>query len=178
MRRVRGLNKDTIRAVLSELERVHVVLCRRPYGRRTLYRISPTVADPTSPGYCREIDVLLKEPFSWVEAHGIFWRVGRENGVVSRIQTVPTFPHHFAKHVWMRGALHAFNLGLLLDNDGWDVVARRVRQTPLEVLYEFYRHAEFRRDTKGPAGPPHGGATCKPPDSAPRKIAMAATPTG
>lgn len=140
-------DKDTVRTALDDLVRGGVLLRRQLSARRSVYRQAASFADPTAPGYAREVDELLVDPLSWVTADGTFLRAGREAVAdLPRIQPVATFPHHFSKHVWMRAWAHALDLGLLeYVREGLDVVTAAARGAPLDYLCGLRERGELAR---------------------------------
>jgi hypothetical protein len=129
-----AVDKETVRAILDSMVDDRVLLRKYLTARRTVYRASTALSDPTSSGYARQVDELLEDPISWVTPAGIFFRVGlTETG--PRWHQVASFPHHFAKHAWMRSWLHAFaRQSLVTVEDGLEVVATAARAAVMDVV--------------------------------------------
>lgn len=146
-RTLRRADKDTIRSVLFDMTRQGILIEQSLAPRRKVYRLAPRFADPTAPGYARELDDLLIEPINWATADGRFFRLGRGPGGTPH--PVAAFPHHFARHAWMRTWIHAFQRGLLSSpRAGLAVVERVALRAPLQLLWELWG----ARDLPGPLG--------------------------
>lgn len=147
-----GVDKDTVRDVLDEMSHAGMLVRRCPTEKRTVYRVAARFADPTAPGYAREVDELLIDPMPWVSGAGDFYRVGSPEGRPPRIHPVASFPHYFAKHAWMRSWIRALASGAFADPvNALREAAAEARAASVEVLWLFWAHRE-RNDGIGAAG--------------------------
>jgi hypothetical protein len=148
-RSVPGVDKDTVRDVLDDMSRGDMLVRHSPAAKRTVYRVTAKFGDPTAPGYAREVDELLTDPLPWVSASGDFYRVGRRDDVRPSAFYVATFPHHFAKQVWMRGWIHALAQGLFVEPaNALRDVALASRAAAVDLLWFLW----FNRDGPGAMG--------------------------
>jgi hypothetical protein len=141
------LDVSTIRSVLRELVASGALHRVRQGPQMISYRLNRRFANPLQPGYAREIDDLLVDPVPWNDALGNFFRIGLPNEPYPHAYWVPTFPHYFAQHVWMRGWLHALNMGVITNYEAWlQLVIRSVREAPvvaLEWIADFAHFANY-----------------------------------
>jgi hypothetical protein len=125
----------TIRDVLGQLVTAGAIMRTRIGPKAIVYRLNRRFANPLSPGYSREITDLLVEPVPWVTRDGDFLRLGLPNDGYPHSFVVPTFPHFFAQHLWMRGWIHALNEGIITHYPDWQkLIVKAVRESPPKVL--------------------------------------------
>ncbi len=133
------LHRETIRDVLGDLVSVGILGRRRLGINNVSYRLRRRYANILAPGYAPEADDLLIDPIPWVTATGAFLRVGRPNPPYARTIVLPSFPHFFAQHVWLRGWIHSFNLGAFTHPAiALQLVVEATREAPLRALVELW----------------------------------------